>query len=1287
MTIKSRIKDLATSTLNPSNDDYVVLDGETNGTRKILVSDLYKKELEALKKQVPITIMTKVNSFTFGKTEGMVLSVALSEFPLFKDEIIVTAELDSEDFILSRTQLRFTKENYSCFQDIAVSYKGESYSTGSCFSTLVLSGDNCLLKEIELKVVDNGVELLHKEEYNMAPSFHKWAQLDGTNMIVNKVGIRDLDINLTAKGKSPLISNLNGFREGVEYVILFDDITPDINILLMNADWSRQTHIDSAKITSPHTFIAELDYTQINFNPKSDTSHIYMHNFHIVPKEYYDALKPVEKNLVQQLEAKNHGIIEDEDNTINTNILPPFNDSKWQGLSTNSTAVTSEKSFEMIWNTGEQAPLISNLKPLRTDKQYTITFDDMQKDMYIFIVNPDWTYKMIIDCNTITSPYVFTPDRDDYTQVTFNPKSSGTRLYATNCTITYDAPTVTDTILDKSGNGNDLLLDQVFDDTDFKDVYLYTANKGIGKASNLAVGGLKNLTVTFGFRVSSFKAKETLFDLGGGLKVELNNNRLEVYVNGTSLGLTSEKALSDIVLDDPLDVTIAINEKKFKLYQNGFLAVEKVLNSSINLTNGLKLLGDGTNNTDILFKYFMVYDVALSQEDIEQNYCYNNAGFVYKEDYHVVLDDIYSYLIEDNEENFNANKFRKHDLAFFVDKNQYFLRPDGDDNNDGLSRQTPIKTFEKYKEIINANNFEKSTLFIENGTYTFNNTFNLIDGKFGDSCEINFKAIGNNVIFTAGEKLDNTKFTKTTLNGKDNVYVYDLSSIDIDFAYNPSNANTFESAPFVTYGDDRLYIASYPKKDRWTKSVEDQATLSGNGFKFTVRDNDVINLTRFDNVILDSFVTTPYSNYFDYIESYSNKVITTKTKYKNPGIQPYTSGMMYRIINSIELLTDPGEYFIDYAAKKLYLIPPDDGIKYTPIRLVHRNIESTFINNNTDTEYSEYYKGAKVNFERINFDGYRKNVFTGALSHMHFKDCRFINVGGDAINPTNTHYLSIDNCRFKNNSGMSIKLQNSTNGEVRKKLLDSNIKIRNCVFKNGGYCHSYLGYQFAIQVEAVGAKIERCCFDHYPGIVIRYQQNNNTIEKSIFRDSCYILLDTGCLYTGRDVLSRGNKILGNYLYGNNSYHGESSNYGTTGLYLDDMACGNILMNNITVGFKHGIQIGGGRDNIVANNIFENSTTPVWNDARGTSWMNLNQSYWAIDVLDEVWLNDLWTGQYPGVESIPTRANFDTTNSADNEYALPRGNKLYNNVHLNPKSNQTFNQYILKYGEFEGNKTV
>ena len=1239
-------------------------------------------------KQVPITIKTKVNSFVFGKTEGMVLSVSLSHMPTNRNKVTVNVEVDSEDFILTKKKLVFTKNNYTYSQDIVVSYRGESYSTGSCFGTLVLSGENCSLKEIELKITDNGIELIHKEEYNKSPSFYNWSQTTSSNMITNKIGIRDLDITLTSKGNSPLISNLNGFKEGEEYVLLFDDISPDIIILLMNADWSRQTHIDCANIISPHVFKAELDYTQINFNPKSATAHLYTHGFHIVPKEYYESLKHVGHDLLVHYNAKSNGIIEDNEHTIITEVLPSFTDSKWQGLNNENTVSTTDFSFSMNYTSGAQAPLVSNLPLFRTDKEYTITFDDIQKDMYIFIINKDWSEKMIIDCNTITSPYTFTPDRDDYTQVSFNPKSSGTNLYATNIHIKYDAPTVVSKLEDISNNGNDLVLDSIYTEDDFYDAYLDTSSKGIGNNTTLDLSSMKDFSMFIGCRVKEFSTEVPLIELGGEIKVSLKNNRVEVYNNNVSLNLSTNSNIKDIELEESLEIGLVVKSRNLTLYLDGYSILETNIGILSTLTNKLTLFGESSNYANILFKYFMLYNSSLSLEEVENNYMVNNAGFVYSEDYHKVADDIYSSLIKDDEANFNTNKFRKHDLAMFLDKNPYFLNGGtGDDSNDGLSRQTPIKTFAKYREIIEANDFEKSTLYIENGTYEFTEPFELLGNKFGNSCEVTFRAIGNNVIFTSGEQLDNSLFTKISLNGRDDVYEYDLSSINIDFTYNSTNANTFETAPFITYGDDRLYIASYPKGDKWVKSVEDQATEVGNGFKFTVRDEDVLTLTNLNHVIADTFASTPYSNYFEYIASYKDKVLTTSTSYKGINVQPYTGGIMYRIINSIDLLTEKGEYFIDYDTKKLYLIPPDEGIKYTPIRLVHRNIETFFVNNDTTTEYSEYYKGVKVNFDRITFDGYRKNVFSGALSHMHFNDCRFINIGGDALNPINTHYMLVDNCRFKNNTGMSIKLQNSTNGEVRKKLLDSNIKIRNCVFKNGGYCHSYLGYQFAIQLESIGTIVERCAFDHYPGIVIRYQQNNNLIEKSIFRDSCYILLDTSCIYTGRDVLARGNKVIGNILYGNNTYHGGSSNYGTTGLYLDDMASGNILLNNIVVGFKHGVQIGGGRDNIVANNIIENAVTPYWVDSRGISWLKLAQVYWAIDSLDQAWLSDIWTAQYQGVEQVPTRDNLITTNSEDNEYALPRNNRLYNNTSLNPKSKQDFNKLFVKLGDFYGNKTV
>ena len=79
--------------------------------------------------------------------------------------------------------------------------------------------------------------------------------------------------------------------------------------------------------------------------------------------------------------------------------------------------------------------------------------------------------------------------------------------------------------------------------------------------------------------------------------------------------------------------------------------------------------------------------------------------------------------------------------------------------------------------------FDVNQSIWENGAYEFTEAFELLDGNFGDSCEVTLKAIGNNVVFTSGEQLDNSLFNKISLNGRDDVYEYDLSSIDIDFSY------------------------------------------------------------------------------------------------------------------------------------------------------------------------------------------------------------------------------------------------------------------------------------------------------------------------------------------------------------------------------------------------------------------------------------------------------------------------------------------------------------------------
>jgi parallel beta-helix repeat protein len=82
---------------------------------------------------------------------------------------------------------------------------------------------------------------------------------------------------------------------------------------------------------------------------------------------------------------------------------------------------------------------------------------------------------------------------------------------------------------------------------------------------------------------------------------------------------------------------------------------------------------------------------------------------------------------------------------------------------------------------------------------------------------------------------------------------------------------------------------------------------------------------------------------------------------------------------------------------------------------------------------------------------------------------------------------------------------------------------------------------------------------------------------------------------GRDFTERGNIVRANF------FHDIGKN-NCNAIYLDDCASGTRVVNNICVRAGRGIMIGGGRDNVVENNIFVDCDPAVWVDGRGLGWM-------------------------------------------------------------------------------------
>ena len=88
----------------------------------------------------------------------------------------------------------------------------------------------------------------------------------------------------------------------------------------------------------------------------------------------------------------------------------------------------------------------------------------------------------------------------------------------------------------------------------------------------------------------------------------------------------------------------------------------------------------------------------------------------------------------------------------------------------------------------------------------------------------------------------------------------------------------------------------------------------------------------------------------------------------------------------------------------------------------------------------------------------------------------------------------------------------------------------------------------------------------------------------------------GGIYTGRDWAARGTQLRFNHIH-----HLGGLNMGSNAIYLDDLASGQTIHGNIIHDVWRAMMIGGGRDNVVENNIFVDYKIGIHFDARGIGW--------------------------------------------------------------------------------------
>ncbi|GAB7522859.1 right-handed parallel beta-helix repeat-containing protein [Paraburkholderia sp. 2C] len=283
--------------------------------------------------------------------------------------------------------------------------------------------------------------------------------------------------------------------------------------------------------------------------------------------------------------------------------------------------------------------------------------------------------------------------------------------------------------------------------------------------------------------------------------------------------------------------------------------------------------------------------------------------------------------------------------------------------------------------------------------------------------------------------------------------------------------------------------------------------------------------------------------------------------------------------NALSQLDRPGEWYLDRASMTVYFWPPaplSDGDVEASVS--NQLLVATAASNLTIHDLG--FESTRGNAIEIN------SGLNVEIDHVTVRNAGSVAVWSTA---SNSHY------RFMNvsNTGEGGFVVFAGN---RQTLAAGNVSIEDSVIHD--YALRSRAYRPAISISGVGDRIERNHIYNGPHAAIIFNGNDHVISGNEIDHVAREAGDTGALYTGRDWTARGTLIEGNFLHDIGS---PAQPQATMGIYLDDQSGGATIRRNVFSKVNQAIFIGGGRDNLVEDNLFVNCTPAIYIDSRGLSW--------------------------------------------------------------------------------------
>lgn len=293
----------------------------------------------------------------------------------------------------------------------------------------------------------------------------------------------------------------------------------------------------------------------------------------------------------------------------------------------------------------------------------------------------------------------------------------------------------------------------------------------------------------------------------------------------------------------------------------------------------------------------------------------------------------------------------------------------------------------------------------------------------------------------------------------------------------------------------------------------------------------------------------------------------------------YRTGQWFYGLNLLAELDRPGEWYLDRKTGMLYFWPPVPAAEAR----IEVSVAPGLV---TLTET------AHVTFQNLLFEATRGTAIAMEnTEHCRVLGCTLRNLGIHAVTVVGGRENGIVGCDMYGMGGGGIYLL----GGDRPTLTPGGHYAEN------NHIHHYARwtrmYRPAIVLSGVGLRASHNLIHDAPHAAIIFGGNEHLIEYNEIHSVCHGSNDAGALYIGRDWTIRGHVIQYNYFHNIAGRDGRECRT----IYLDDSFAAATIRGNIFHRTPYSIFIGGGRDNLVENNVFVDCWRAMHIDARGLTW--------------------------------------------------------------------------------------